>query len=82
MGSGFAVAGSMKANQYKRSNKDTGTPSNTSSKRKLMKQKTVKDTIPLTLINLSKYFDWRRGQFDESPTLFKLASIIWLYLPV
>ena len=79
MGSGFAVASSMHAKQYKK--QSVSTPSSTS-KRKLPKQKTMRDTVPLLLENLAQYFDWRRGSFDESPTLFKLASVIWLYLPV
>ena len=81
MGSGFAVAGSMKAKKYDKQNK-TGTPVSGASKRKLPKQKTMRDTVPLTLENLGQYFDWRRGSFSESPTLFNIASVIWLYLPV
>eukprot|EP00486_Rosalina_sp_Unknown_P006764 CAMPEP_0201573746 /NCGR_PEP_ID=MMETSP0190_2-20130828/17759_1 /ASSEMBLY_ACC=CAM_ASM_000263 /TAXON_ID=37353 /ORGANISM="Rosalina sp." /LENGTH=798 /DNA_ID=CAMNT_0048001073 /DNA_START=22 /DNA_END=2418 /DNA_ORIENTATION=- len=85
MGQGFATASSMKAKQYDKSNKKKpgkiSTPVSGASKRKLPKQKTMRDTVPLSLENLSQYFDWRRGSFDESPTLFTIATVIWQYLP-
>ena len=49
------------------------------SKRKLTK---AKATAPLTLSNLSNYFDWRHHNFAQSPILYKIATTIWLYLPV
>eukprot|EP01084_Bolivina_argentea_P112047 199855_1 len=40
----------------------------------------LKDIIPLTLPNLALYFDWRRTQLPQAPTLLKIASTIWTYL--
>eukprot|EP01084_Bolivina_argentea_P289776 497660_1 len=50
------------------------------SRRKVRKNSTLKDTIPLTLANLSQYFDWKHT-VSQAPTLHKIASVIWSYLP-
>eukprot|EP01083_Nonionella_stella_P124897 377413_1 len=44
------------------------------------KSKVIQDSIPLTLNNLSQFLDWRYT-LPQAPTLYKIASIIWLYLP-
>eukprot|EP01084_Bolivina_argentea_P100739 180768_1 len=90
MGTGFAKASSIKAKHKSQSSghstpsssKNSGTPSkiSTASYKRSNKQQTLKDTIPLTLINLAQFFDWKRTS-QQAPTLFKIASVIWLYLP-
>eukprot|EP00484_Ammonia_sp_Unknown_P030589 CAMPEP_0197050048 /NCGR_PEP_ID=MMETSP1384-20130603/25038_1 /TAXON_ID=29189 /ORGANISM="Ammonia sp." /LENGTH=758 /DNA_ID=CAMNT_0042482409 /DNA_START=86 /DNA_END=2362 /DNA_ORIENTATION=- len=73
MGPGFATASSIKAKHKAQTSGDVGTPTTVARRKKA--------SVPLTIENLALYFDWRRGAFEQSPTLFKLASIIWLYLP-
>ena len=85
MGPDFATASSIKAKHKGQSSRDVTIPSlsgATSSAKSTRKIKGNEDKVALNLINLSQYFDWRRGQFDQSPTLYKIACIIWLYLPV
>eukprot|EP01084_Bolivina_argentea_P068338 124397_1 len=83
MGPDFQKASSMKAKTVHKSQHSTqastSTPTGTS-KRRLVNKKVEKDTIPLTIANLAEYFDWRRGHFEQSPTLYKIATTIWTYL--
>ncbi len=84
MGPDFQKASSMKAKSVHKSQHSSqrsgGTPTQ-ASKRRLVK-KEQKDLIPLTIENLAEYFDWRRGHFEQSPTLYKIATTIWSYLEV
>eukprot|EP01084_Bolivina_argentea_P148330 259352_1 len=44
-------------------------------------QHILKDTVSLTLNNLSSYFQGWKCSVPQAPTLHKIASVIWLYLP-
>eukprot|EP01084_Bolivina_argentea_P051821 95298_1 len=77
MGPAFATAGNIKAKHKSQVSSGVSTPGGGGKRGKYSKRS---DTIPVTITNLALYFDWRRGQFAQSPTLFKIASTIWLYL--
>ena len=84
MGSGFATATSMRAKPKSQGTPSKATPKriNTASARRGGRTaQPLRDTIPLTLNNLAQFFDWRRNP-NQAPTLYKIAAVIWLYLPV
>eukprot|EP01084_Bolivina_argentea_P289775 497659_1 len=73
----LSTANSMKAKHVAQTSLRTAL---TKIKAKVRQNVTLKDMIPLTLANLSQYFDWKHT-VSQAPTLHKIASVIWSYLP-